>query len=388
MKVLLLVPQSCPGDRHESVRNGTRPQADYDAVAEAVRAIRGGRADILDRNSVEQEGGWLVRLVRRLAGINWALALLGYQRCRGYDAVMTQSEVVGLPFAFLAATLWRRPRLVTTAFYLDGRRNAAWYRVLRIHNCIDTIFVLGREQYDIGRLQLGLPEGKLAHLDTCGYIDTAFFAATPPRTVNERQICSVGLEFRDFPTLIKAMAGLPDIKLKLDPASPWSLHQSKVGDLSIPPNVEICHMAMGTVRSLYAESAAVVIPLLPNAIGAGRTTLVEAMAMGKPVIITKSKDNTYAGRPDIIDGENVILVNQGDGADMRRAIERLIGDAELRRHIGANARRWAQEHAGRQQWLDVVVRALSGQAGLRNVGSEPQRENCYARGNRPGVGLK
>jgi hypothetical protein len=36
--------------------------APRDALAEAVRAVPGGQADILDRNSVDREAGWLVRL--------------------------------------------------------------------------------------------------------------------------------------------------------------------------------------------------------------------------------------------------------------------------------------------------------------------------------------
>jgi len=362
MRALLLVPHELSDERHKSVQIGERPQPEYDAVAEAVRSVPGGCADILDLSSIKHEGGWLVRLVNRFLGGNWALAMLGYQRCREYDAVLTQSEVVGLPFALLAATLRRRPRHVMTGYYLDGKRNAVWYRILRAHNRIDKILVLGRQPYETG-LRLGLPESKLVHIEVCGYIDTKFFAAAPAHIIDEQQLCSAGREYRDYETLIKAVADLPGVKLKIDPGSPWSLHRDQIRDMSIPPNVEICQMPMGTVRSLYAESAAVVIPLRTNPIGAGRTTLVEAMAMGKPVIVTRSQGNTYAGRSDIIDNDNVILVNPGDLADMRRAIERLMSDRDLRRRIGLNARRWAEKNAGRRQWLSIVCDALRGPVG-------------------------
>src|SRR5260370_17272630 len=57
VKVLLLIPHRLADDRHEAVRRGDRPQADYDALAEAVCTEPGGQADILDWHSVEQEGG-------------------------------------------------------------------------------------------------------------------------------------------------------------------------------------------------------------------------------------------------------------------------------------------------------------------------------------------
>jgi hypothetical protein len=122
-------------------------------------AVPGGQADILDRNSVDREAGWLVRLVRRLCGYNIALALLGYQRCYQYDAVFSHSELVALPFAFLIRPRSRRPRHVTTAYYLTGRRNALLYRLLGVHRGIDTIFTLSREQFETGR-QLKIPEKK------------------------------------------------------------------------------------------------------------------------------------------------------------------------------------------------------------------------------------
>src|ERR1700730_7602432 len=120
MKLLLLINHHLPHDRLEAALKGERPQADYDAVAEAVRALPGGQADILDRNSLDREGGWLIGMVRRLFGYNIALALLGYQRCHQYDAVFSHSELVALPLAFLIRPLPRRPRHVTTAYYLSG----------------------------------------------------------------------------------------------------------------------------------------------------------------------------------------------------------------------------------------------------------------------------
>jgi len=372
VKALLLIPHRLAHDRHEAVRRGDRPQADYDALAEAIRAQPGGQADILDLHSVEREGGWAVRLIRRFRDYNWALAVLGFQRCHEYDVVLTHGENVGLPFALLISTLSRRPRHVTTAYYFTGKRNFLWYRALGAHRSIDKIFTLARRQYEVGRERLRISEDKLVHVEACGFIDAKFFGTAMAQAVNERQICSAGREFRDYGTLLRAVATLPDIKLKIDPSSPWSLHKSEVEGLSIPPNAEICRMEMGAVRNLYAESAVVVIPLYDNPIGAGMTTVAEVMAMGKPAIVTSPKDNGFAGRPDIIDGENFLAVDVGDVAGMRSAIERLMNDGELRRRIGANARKWAEKHAGRQEWLDIVIEAMSGpMAGSANRRSRP-----------------
>jgi len=86
------------------------------------------------------------------------------------------------------------------------------------------------------------------------------------------------------------------------------------------------------------------------------------MLAGKPVIITRSEDGTFAGRRDIVDGENVIMVDAGDVPGWRNALERLMTDKELRRRIGARGREWAKRHANREEWLKIIIGALRGAA--------------------------
>jgi glycosyltransferase involved in cell wall biosynthesis len=148
------------------------------------------------------------------------------------------------------------------------------------------------------------------------------------------------------------------VKLKIDPSSPWSLHPSTLAESNLPPNTEIVHFKLGEIRRLYAESVAVVIPLRANTMGAGTTTMVEAMLMGKPVIITRSPDGTFAGRRDLFDGEQVVMVDAGDASELRGAIERLMSDQEFRGRIGAKGREWARQHASRGQWLEIMTGAL------------------------------
>lgn len=359
MKLLLLISHKVAEDRHAAVARKERPQADYDALADAVRASPGGEADILDWGSVERQAGWFLRLICRLFGYNLALALLGYQRCLRYDAVFCHGESVALPLALLISLLPRRPRIVAMAYYFVGRRYALWYRVLRVDRGLDTIFTLSREQYERG-LRLKIPESKLTLLDSCGYVDEDFFGVSAEMAANRRQICSTGLEYRDYETLIGAVADIPDVKLKIDPNSPWSLHRSGIGGEQLPPNVEIVRLKLGASRQLYSESAVVVIPLHINPIGAGSTTLVEAMLMGKPVIVTRSQDGTFAGRADLIDGDNLLMVDAGDVAGLRQAICRLVNDEDLRRDIGLRARNWAERHARRARWLEIMIGALRG----------------------------
>lgn len=62
-------------------------------------------------------------------------------------------------------------------------------------------------------------------------------------------------------------------------------------------------------------------------------TVVEALAVGTPVLAT-----TTGGVAEIVvDDENGLLVESGDADALARAIERYVGDDELRRRLRANA---------------------------------------------------
>jgi glycosyltransferase involved in cell wall biosynthesis len=105
-----------------------------------------------------------------------------------------------------------------------------------------------------------------------------------------------------------------------------------------------------------------VIPLYETDFQAGITSILEAMAMGKPVIVTRT-----AGQTDtIIDGETGIYVKPGDVAELRGKIQALLASDAARRRLG---------EAGRQAFLmeftlDHLVERISAVANSRN-GSKP-----------------
>jgi glycosyltransferase involved in cell wall biosynthesis len=67
---------------------------------------------------------------------------------------------------------------------------------------------------------------------------------------------------------------------------------------------------------------------------------LEAMASGKPLVAT----DMPGCREAVVHGETGFLVPPGDPAALAAALERLIGDADLRARFGAAARRRAEEN--------------------------------------------
>ena len=96
---------------------------------------------------------------------------------------------------------------------------------------------------------------------------------------------------------------------------------------------------------LYARAAVVACPSHREGFG---VACLEAMAHGRPVVAS-----SVGGLLDlVVDGETGIHVPSGDVGALRAALERLLGDRELRRRMGEAGRRRAAE---RFSW-DAVTR--------------------------------
>ncbi len=99
-------------------------------------------------------------------------------------------------------------------------------------------------------------------------------------------------------------------------------------------------MSLTELRNLYARSRFVVVPLLPSDTDNGVTVILEAMAMGKPVICSRTR-----GQVDVIqEGVTGLYVPIGDAAALRAAILSLWNEPVRARQMGRNARALVEKH--------------------------------------------
>ena len=79
----------------------------------------------------------------------------------------------------------------------------------------------------------------------------------------------------------------------------------------------------------------------------------EAMAHGRPVVAS-----AVGGLLDLVeDGVTGLLVPPGDVGRLRRALERLLADADLRRNLGTAARKRAEERLSWPRVTELTVQA-------------------------------
>jgi glycosyltransferase involved in cell wall biosynthesis len=331
--VLLTVSGVIPDGLDVQVASGERPRADYRVMSAAFDA------DLVDVPSALSSTGRFGRLLHRLAGTGPLLAWYCFVNRKRYEVIVTDGEQVGIPLALLMRVGGRGGTRHMMIVHIVSTRSKEWLlRRARLASVIDRWVVYSSWQRDFIATRFGVAFDQVV-LSTF-MVDTAFF---DPATVNveqDRMICAAGLERRDYPTLMEAVAGL-DLRVVIAAASPWSTQSDSTSDRDLPANVEVRRLSLFELRELYAASRFVVMPLFDVEFQAGITTILEAMSMGRAVVCSRT-----AGQTDtIVEGETGMYVPPGDAGALRRALRMLLDDDDLARTLGERARQWAVDHA-------------------------------------------
>lgn len=166
-------------------------------------------------------------------------------------------------------------------------------------------------------------------------IDTDFYAEQPAPETGWTVMSAGEDRFRDHPTLVAAVEQVrrtvPHAALEL--ASSLPLHA--------PEGLVTVHTERlnGRIRELYRRAAVVAIALHPTVTGSGLTVVLEAMASGRPLVVT---DNP--GVSDYVQhGVTGLLVPPGDPDAMAGAIRTLLLDEDMRVEMGRRAAAAARE---------------------------------------------
>jgi len=208
---------------------------------------------------------------------------------------------------------------------------------------VDLFLVWQSSQVDTVAKELNIPPRKVAFLPFC--VDTEFFRPMAPNSTGD-YILSVGADRdRDYLTLIRSVQDTPFHLILV--VRNWCKVPSR-----IPANVTVLReVPIYKLRDLYSRARFVVITLKPNSHGSGTTTILEAMAMGKAVILSRIK----GFRDYFIDGRTVTLVEPENVEELSKAISFLWNHPEKCEEIGRNARRFIE---GRFN-IDEVSRHLA-----------------------------
>jgi glycosyltransferase involved in cell wall biosynthesis len=181
-------------------------------------------------------------------------------------------------------------------------------------------------------------------------MDTDFFdgKARGPLPVRPGTIVSVGDDnMRDFETLCRAVSGT---------TVPVQIYTRKPIACRIPDNVEVIRrwVSYGDLREIYLQSCIVVVPIHSVIHASGINALLEAMAMGKPVVVSASK-----GISDYIThGETAWVVPPNDPDRLRDGILRLLRSPDLSQSLGQNARAFCERECALPVYAGRVAQVI------------------------------
>ncbi len=289
-------------------------------------------------------GSLLTRFLARTLGPAISLAWLAFWK--GGDFYFVSAENAAIPLALL---LKFRPhaRMAFIAHRLTAPKKRWLLRWPRLFSQTCRIFCYSRQQESFAVKTLKLPADKVLRI--AFQVDEAFFTpSTHPQPGNG--VVSVGRELRDYPTLFQALDNI-GISVTVVASSPWSLRKDSTAAQVIPSNVTLRKgVSSAALRELYQQAAVVVVPLMNVDWPAGVTSLLEAQACGRPVVISAS-----GGILDSLDFGAAVTVPCGDAVALREAVQRLLRNPEEAATCGCAGR----ESVLRQRTLDQFVARIA-----------------------------
>ena len=157
-------------------------------------------------------------------------------------------------------------------------------------------------------------------------------------------IYSAGIAHRDWPTLVAALAELP-YHAVLSAGIPVQLPQHAQEHITILPM-----QSPEEGRKRMAGASLVVLSLEDTDLPSGPLVLLDAMALGKPVIATQVN-----GTVDYVnDGEDGCFVPPKNSAALAAAIHCLMENKTLRESIGHAAKKSAAMRFTQAHFLDAI----------------------------------
>ncbi len=345
--ILTLATAGLKADQQKDKEHKNYPRVDY------IELQRFLDTDILDYTIYGRTRlGNFFRSIETQVHSDLYLTMLGLLRRKSYRLVFAMSERAGIPFSALNKLL-PGSRHFVAMFTCWSERQERLIKALNLFGTMDAIAVHCQSMRD-HFLSLGACEDKVQIVPYS--IDHRFFSPMPEVTQEQNLIVSVGeIRSRDYKSLFEAVDGLP-LNLSTAASGLWYAREKDTTlPIALPDNAKITgRLTQAELRTLYARSQFVVLPVYDVLYSAGATGALEAACMARPVIAFKSR-----GIVDyVIDGETGILVPPGDVKGLREAIAYLLAHPEEAQKLGRNARQRIEEELNLDLYVSRIAQLL------------------------------
>jgi glycosyltransferase involved in cell wall biosynthesis len=347
MKMLILATSSTGPNIETLIKAGQHHRVDY------IDLARQFSTQYLDYNLIPSNNAWhkIEERLRTDFRLAWQSSRL--IRKERYDLVYSTSERVGIPLTFM---LERHVKHVMQIAHSLSPRKLRIIRWLGLPRHWDLTIVPTDAEARILRKTLLVDPEKIQVLHYP--VDATYYqplTKLPPNNEPEHAE-SLGLSYRDYPTLVKAMRQLPHITMYIRAGSSWVAHAAGYEKVPLPGNIHVKpFVSPHELRECYMRSRFTVIPLRKTTQwSAGCTTVTQSQAMGRAVITTR---NPGIGEY-MLDGETGLIADPGDADSLAKAIDQLWQDRRTSEAMGRRGRQWVEGHLSYDHWLNAITKIL------------------------------
>jgi glycosyltransferase involved in cell wall biosynthesis len=293
-----------------------------------------------------------LRLVGGYGG-DFASALASLRTANRSDVVFATADTVGIPLLLLKRAGLLRPPLVYAAIglperlvQLRGKRARRLYA--RALGSARTIVTYSQAEADWLCDWLGDDPAAIVFVPFGVDVDAFRSEGRPP----EVDVVSVGADpRRDFELLVGVAARHPELTFRIVASADRA---RSLGTL--PANVALeSELSLEQVRDRLAAARVVALPVQPNSYSGATTVLLQAMASGKPVVVSRTA--AIATGYGLADRTNCRLVEPGDPDELERALlETLAAPGSL----GSGARETVEQDFSWERYTSALWDILSG----------------------------
>jgi glycosyltransferase involved in cell wall biosynthesis len=363
MKVLIVATSYKPKNFVEELRAGQRYRIEYLELSDQLSA------SYMDYDPPSMHPHKLIRNLEERMHVDffWAYEIAQKVKREKFDVVLSMSERVAVPLGLILDSQVKHIAILLNT--MDPKWLSA-IKMLNLPGRWSHIIAYSRAEVDALKTELSIGPEKISSI--LNYVDMDFFNPHGIAIDDDAPpfIMSQGLAKRDYPTLIRAMQKLPHVTCQISAVSAWDKFKAGYEGMDIPSNVQLKsfnHPKL--IKEVTVQSRFIVIPLRIDT-GmwcAGSTSVLQAQALGKPVIVTH-----LPGIAEYVkNGETGYVVKGNDPDAMAEAINRLWKDPQRAAEMGKNARQWMRENFSLQNYVDQFAALVKRTADVGNARHKP-----------------
>jgi glycosyltransferase involved in cell wall biosynthesis len=353
-----------PRPRADRWRLGRTDPDHYPDQSDALLELEGEGFRVDIENSLGWPWNPLARMHEFYSGLDPLRAARLAVRARRYTAAVCVGDATAYALVWVRRALGLRLPIVL----IDPALSFDYPRRKRLQDQVlprvEKVVVFGRVQLDYLRQEYG---GRVDAVFLPHRADTAFYRPGPAPAAAPPYVFSIGNDYsRDFDTLARAARLLAD-----RPGGPprWVVHTTR--PVPAAPGVEVSRAGRSypELRDLYRGAAVVVIPLRDMIHPGGINSILEAMAAGRPVVVSGSR-----GVADYVRaGETAVVVPPDDPAALAAAVRDLLDSPAECDRLGRNARRFVVETCQNRVYARGLAAVLRDaiRSGGRRAGRRP-----------------